>query len=60
MGRGGSRPGSGRKKVEGRKIQFICPADLNDWLDAMRGAATLTDVIVHALYEYKAYRSKDE
>lgn len=56
MARGGARPNSGRKKVEGRKIQFICPIDLNEWLQSQRTGASITDIICAALYEYRKYR----
>lgn len=58
MGRGGARPGSGRKRVEGRKILFICPKDLDDWLQSQRACARITDIICAALYEYKRYREE--
>lgn len=56
MARGGARPNSGRPKVEGRKIQFICPRDLDQWLSEQRKGASITDIICAALYEYKRYR----
>lgn len=59
MARGGKREGAGRPKVEGRKIQFICPVDLDEWLNSMRGASSITDIIVAALYEYRSYRNAE-
>lgn len=56
MPRGGARPNSGRPKIEGRKIQFICPRDLDEWLMTKRTGASITDIICAALYEYKRYR----
>lgn len=58
MGRGGARPNSGRKVIEGRKIQFLCPKDLDEWLQSQRSGATITDIICAALYEYKRYRGE--
>lgn len=48
-GRGGARPGSGRKKQSEKKISFRCPKDV---LDALDGCGNMSSIIVYALRKF--------
>lgn len=48
-GRGGARPGSGRKQISEKKISFRCPKDVHD---ALAGSGNVSRTIVFALRKF--------
>ena len=44
-GRGGARPGGGRKKVEGERHTYTVPADVDRWIKEHGEGAYITRII---------------